>query len=215
METPDYITRRRIVGGNLAFDFLNTGGGESARPDDEALRGYQDLVAWGRYVGLLTDPESRRLSRRARQHPADAHDALESAKRLRSRLDGLFDALTSGERPTRQSLAGLRSDEAEALAAAELVQGPAGFYWSWARDDSLLRPVWPVVHAAIELLTAGPLERVKRCDGCRYWFIDESKNQSRRWCSMDDCGAAEKAQRYVARRAAARRQSRATGSPPG
>ncbi|WP_431899638.1 CGNR zinc finger domain-containing protein [Micromonospora chalcea] len=28
-------------------------------------------------------------------------------------------------------------------------------------------------------------------------FIDESKNRSRRWCSMDDCGTAEKIRRYV------------------
>jgi predicted RNA-binding Zn ribbon-like protein len=36
-------------------------------------------------------------------------------------------------------------------------------------------------------------------------FIDKSKNRSRRWCSMEDCGTDQKIRRYLARRAATRR----------
>jgi predicted RNA-binding Zn ribbon-like protein len=61
-----------------------------------------------------------------------------------------------------------------------------------------------VVHAAVELLTAGRLDRVKGCGTCRFLFLDESRNRSRRWCSMEDCGTAEKIRRYVTRRAEAR-----------
>ncbi|WP_372443637.1 CGNR zinc finger domain-containing protein [Nucisporomicrobium flavum] len=63
-------------------------------------------------------------------------------------------------------------------------------------------PLRPVVHAAVQLLTTGALDRIKRCGGCRFLFSDESKNRSRRWCSMDDCGTAEKSRRYVAVRRA-------------
>ena len=97
-----------------------------------------------------------------------------------------------------------RKAEAEGLGRAELVAGVAGFEWSWTRVADLTRPLLPVVHAAITLLTDGPLDRIKGCAGCRYLFLDESKNRSRRWCSMDDCGTAEKSRRYVARGAAAR-----------
>jgi predicted RNA-binding Zn ribbon-like protein len=60
------------------------------------------------------------------------------------------------------------------------------------------------VHAAVELLTTGPLDRIKACAGCRFVFVDESKNRSRRWCSMEDCGTTAKMRRYVARRSANR-----------
>ncbi|WP_433833395.1 CGNR zinc finger domain-containing protein [Actinoplanes sp. CA-015351] len=37
-------------------------------------------------------------------------------------------------------------------------------------------------------------------DGCRGLLLDTSKNNSRRWCSMDDCGTEAKIRRQTARR---------------
>jgi predicted RNA-binding Zn ribbon-like protein len=64
--------------------------------------------------------------------------------------------------------------------------------------------LWPVVYGAAELLTAADLSRVKQCAGCPWLFLDRSKNGSRRWCSMEDCGTHAKIVKYVARRAARR-----------
>jgi predicted RNA-binding Zn ribbon-like protein len=212
METPDHIRRLRLVGGNLALDFVNTRGGQSKpSPEDEALHDYDDLVAWARHVGLLTETAARRLLRQARRNPDAARAAYARAVKVRAYLYDLFRAVAVGRPPPGRCIAALRRDEAEALARAELVSGAGGFAWSWAHDDDLARPLRPVVHAAVELLTAGSrrqvdtLTRVKRCHGCQWLFIDASKNRSRRWCSMDDCGTDEKVRRYVARRAAARR----------
>jgi predicted RNA-binding Zn ribbon-like protein len=206
METPTYISRMRLVGGNLALDFVNTRGGQP-RPsaDDEVLHDYGDLVAWGRYVGMLTEAQARRLLGRARRNPDEAQHAYQRAVHLRSYLYQLFRALAMSRPPPGRCIAALRSDEAEALAHAELLRSDGGgFRWSWAHDHQLASPLWPVVHAAVALLTAGPLQRIKRCDGCQWLFIDESKNRSRRWCAMEDCGTAEKIRRYLARRAARR-----------
>ena len=56
------------------------------------------------------------------------------------------------------------------------------------------------MHAAVELLTDGPLDRIKTCGNCRWLFIDQSRNHSRRWCSMDECGIQMKHARFVERR---------------
>ena len=74
----------------------------------------------------------------------------------------------------------------------------------WEATDDPDRVWWPVAYAGLELLLHGPLDRIKGCGGCRYLFLDETKNRSRRWCSMDDCGTREKMRTYVARRAARR-----------
>lgn len=204
MGTPTF-QGMRIVGGDLALDFVNTQSGPPEKPpDDEALREYSDLVAWGRHMGVLTDRETSRLLRRARQNPTDALGTYERALQLRGNLYELFSSVAIGRRPPDRSMSALRTQEAEALARAELVSGDTGFEWSWAHDHDLSRPLFPVVHSAIELLTAGPIDRVKGCAGCRFHFVDETKNRSRRWCSMEDCGTAEKMRRYVARRAARR-----------
>ena len=106
-----------------------------------------------------------------------------------------------GRHPAPRSVGAIREAEAESLARASLAPADGTFAWSWAGDRSLDRPIGPVVHAAIELLTGGPLERVKACGGCSFLFLDESKNRSRRWCSMEDCGTDAKMRRFVARRA--------------
>jgi predicted RNA-binding Zn ribbon-like protein len=58
---------------------------------------------------------------------------------------------------------------------------------------------------SVELLTHGPADHIKPCHACRFLFIDHSKNSSRRWCSMDDCGKAAKIARYLQRRSDAHR----------
>ena len=68
-----------------------------------------------------------------------------------------------------------------------------------------------VSQAAYDLLTGDHLARVKVCAGCHWVFLDQSKNGSRRWCSMEDCGTSAKMRRYVARRAARRASAAAPG----
>jgi predicted RNA-binding Zn ribbon-like protein len=194
METID-VTRMRRVGGNLALDFVNTRSG----PDDDVLTGYAALLAWGVYAGTLSETEAAALRRRARDDPGGARTAFTRALRTRDALDGIFRAVAAGQSPEPADLARLRDDEADALRHAQL-DHVAGFTWTWRADHTFARPVRPVVHAAVLLLTTGQLDRIKACGGCSFVFNDESKNRSRRWCSMDDCGTAEKSRRYVVAR---------------
>jgi predicted RNA-binding Zn ribbon-like protein len=192
----------RLVGGNLALDYVNSRSGPAdGAPDDDALVGYGDVVAWARYASGLTEAEAAALRRLAREDPGGSEEALRHSLRIRECLDEVFRALAHGASPSRRALAELRDHEVDAVGHAELEPG-SPYAWTWRRDRTLLRPVRPVVHAAAELVTRGPLDRVKGCGMCRYLFIDESRNRSRRWCSMEDCGTAEKIRRFVARRAA-------------
>ncbi len=197
------VGRMRIVGGNLALDFVNTRTGPPGGPsDDDVLRDYDDLVAWARHVGFLSGSEAGTLLRLARRDHVAARDAFERTIHLRDALDDVFRASAQRQRPPAPSVAALRTAEVEALARGALVATDGSFAWSWSDDQSLARPLGPVVHAAVELLTDGPLDRVKACAGCQFLFLDGSKNRSRRWCSMEDCGSNAKMRRFVARRAA-------------
>jgi predicted RNA-binding Zn ribbon-like protein len=205
--TPGAFRGQRIVGGNVALDLLNTQNGPTGgAPEDDVLSDYRDLLAWATHVGLMTAAEERAWRRRARQRPAQADAAFQRARETRAYLHDVFDAVARGKSPARADLLRLQHDAAEALAHGRLVSAAGGYRWSWADDQDLGRPLWPVIHAALALVTDGPLERVKGCASCRFVFVDESKNRSRRWCSMDDCGAEDKMRKYVARRALARRE---------
>jgi predicted RNA-binding Zn ribbon-like protein len=56
---------------------------------------------------------------------------------------------------------------------------------------------------AIERIQAqGAWPRLKACtdEGCQWAFFDATRNRSRTWCSMEECGNREKTRRYRARR---------------
>ena len=68
-----------------------------------------------------------------------------------------------------------------------------------------------LAHAAVDLVRELDVRQLKTCPldegGCGWLFLDRSRNGSRRWCSMDDCGARAKARRLTARRRSTRAQS--------
>lgn len=204
----------RLVGGALALDFLNTRvGPPEGPPTDDVLVNYADVLAWARYAGALDAQAAQALTVVARQSPSSAEQTWERLLAARDTLDGIFRRIAAGRAPEEAALDRLARDEADAVAGGKLVPTPANghgaYAWSWVDDRSLLRPLREVVHSATYVLQTAPLARLKACAGCSFVFLDESKNRSRRWCSMDDCGTAQKVRRYVAARRA--RSARAAG----
>ena len=63
-------------------------------------------------------------------------------------------------------------------------------------------------NAALDILRSDDLARVRRCPieigGCGWLFLDRTRNRSRRWCRMADCGTQVKARRLTQRRRTAR-----------
>jgi predicted RNA-binding Zn ribbon-like protein len=202
-----------FTGGNPALDFVNTVGGmldEPLKPEDDFLHSYDDLLVFGLKTETLSERSARRLRRLARERPDQADAALEAARQTRSLLESAFRPLTQGEDPPPGALDSLGDFGAMAMARGQLVAVDGGFEWSWEGTSDLEAPLWPIAHAALELITTGPLERLKNCGRCRWLFLDTTKNRGRRWCSMEACGTDVKIERYIARR-----RERLAASPTG
>jgi predicted RNA-binding Zn ribbon-like protein len=193
-----------LLGGKLCLDFANTV--EPRHGDDQRdyLAGYPDLVRWAEHAGALNEEEARRLLGVAEARPSEAADAFGRAVILREAIYRVFSAVAYGEHPEASDLDALRAAHLEALAHYRIVRTAEGFGWDLAEGDGLGRPVWQVSLSATGLLTSGELDRVKACPtgegGCAWLFYDESKNKSRRWCSMEGCGSRAKMRRMYARR---------------
>jgi predicted RNA-binding Zn ribbon-like protein len=197
------LTDLRIVGGNLALDFVNTCAGPRHGPaDTEWLSSYEDFAAWSRHPGV--GHPSAAPSETAPRPAAIA--ALARVQACRDDMYEIFLALGDGSAPPDPALRRLHLVYIEALAQGQLTGGTEGCAWTWDPGSGLLAPLWSVVAAAVELLTHGTTGSIKSCGACRFLFIDHSKNGSRRWCSMDDCGKAAKIARYLQRRSDARGQ---------
>lgn len=193
-----------FVGGAPCLDFANTVSGDRRVAPKERIHGYGDLVSWARQAELLTPAQSRALLLRAQRDPAAASQAHAEALALRDSIFEIFFALSEGKRPAPAHLDRLNRALAEALAHRRVVQSGRNFALGWEDADDLRRILWPVALSAAELLAHADHAPVKLCGlwdttGCSWLFVDESRNHSRRWCSMKDCGNVAKARRHYAR----------------
>jgi predicted RNA-binding Zn ribbon-like protein len=211
LETSAHIAGLRLDGGHLALDFVNTMGGSyelPPEPHDEHLRSYGDLVAWGGRTGLLDEAAAERLRRAAEADPGEAERALFEAIEQREQAYSVLRALAEEREPPPDAVSGIEEKARRSLEVARLQPFDDGSYrWRWEHGDDLRSPLRPLAHATVELLADAPLDRLKRCAGCRWLFLDASKNRSRHWCSMEVCGTNAKKQRYVERRRRAARRA--------
>ena len=189
-----------IVGGHLALDFANTVDDPDGPARHDHIATYPDLLRWSVRIGVLSPAGLERLQS---IRPRAAATALARAHTLRDTINATFAEPSAAPHHWPE----LRPYAADALTHGELVATLDGYDLSWPETGDPAAMLWPVAHAAATLLTAPELRRVKHCAGCPWLFVDRSKNGSRRWCAMNDCGTHQKITRYVARRAARRQNA--------
>jgi predicted RNA-binding Zn ribbon-like protein len=69
-------------------------------------------------------------------------------------------------------------------------------------DDPAALPGWTCAAAFLDLLERKP-DRIRKCANpeCVLWYLDTTRNGSRRWHSMETCGNRAKAKRFHERHA--------------
>lgn len=192
-----------LIGGQLCLDFTNTYT-QTEVLQHEYLHCYPDLLAWSRHAGLLSDDQARQLDQKAADNPTMAAAVFNRAIALRETIYRIFAAVARQQTPLPADVTALNAWLAEAPGRPQLISTGAVFTWQWQQDASALDTMlWPIAWSAADLLTSADLPRVRQCarsDGCDWLFVDTSKNQSRRWCSMNLCGSRAKMRRYYQRR---------------
>jgi predicted RNA-binding Zn ribbon-like protein len=205
----------KLIGGRLCLDFANTvGGRRSISPSskkgvdayvvrEERLADYYDLLAWSLRVGLLTDAAAKRLAREARLRESEAADVWERAIALREAVYRISMAVIVQTQARANDLELLNRELATAHDRLMLARSEEGnFVWKWNETkDALDQMLWRVAHSAAEMLTTSDLTRLRQCggDNCGWLFEDTSRNRSRQWCDMQDCGNLAKVRRFRSR----------------
>jgi len=181
------LPKHEFVAGRLSLDFCNSVS-PTRRPTLRDRIGHpDDFLSWARRAGAPLEEKP-------------APKILARLHRLRSALIGIFHGLAEQRTPAEGDLAVLNEELAEARAAERLVPEGTGFAVADSSPQLIDRFRHAIARDAGALLT-GDLRRVKRCPShdCLWLFHDDSKNLSRRWCAMDDCGTLEKVRRYRGR----------------
>jgi predicted RNA-binding Zn ribbon-like protein len=205
--------RAKQVAGRLCLDFANLVGGWSdvdlARED--RLTDYADLLAWASNAGLLDEAAAARLWRESQDRPREAASALERARRLRDAVHAIAWNFERGL-PQRTADLDVVADEAGIARKRQRLEPSKGrLEWRLAEDRKALdSPLWPVALSAESFFTSADLTRLHSCPGddCGWHFEDATRNRSRQWCDMGDCGNVAKVRRFRSRQRGRRKRSR-------
>lgn len=184
--------------GVVALDFANTLDGRYDPVQREQLRDYDDLLAFSQLAGTLDQLTADRLAATASRSPDIAEQHLRDARALRESIFAVFSAVAAGEAPADSGLNALNAFHQRAMSHSKIIHTAEGFDWGWDDEDALDRPLWPLVRSAVDLLLTGDRRRLRECAAadCGWLFYDTSRNQSRRWCSMQSCGNRAKVQQF-------------------
>lgn len=174
----DGSERFRLLGGALCLDFINTVGGR------EETKGGGHEVARER----LQEPAHLREWASLAGAKAKEMPDLRRAIRFRESLYRIFKAAIDEKRPDPDDLDALNRE----LAADQIVVKSGRF--ALGAQDILAT----IARDALQLLTSDELTRVRQCGGesCGWLFLDTSRNRSRQWCDMRDCGNLAKVRRF-------------------
>jgi predicted RNA-binding Zn ribbon-like protein len=195
-----------LLGGRLCLDFVNTVSGKRGVNPRERLHDYQDLVSWSRQVGIFDEGEAKALLAQALRAPEQAEKAFQEAIALREALYQIFTAVAEQREPRADDLGILNATLSRSLCNQRLsFQNGRYSLGSLRGETDLDCMLWPVAKSAVELATSEEeLQRVRVCaataeDRCAWLFLDETRNRTRRWCTMKDCGNQAKARRFYHR----------------
>jgi predicted RNA-binding Zn ribbon-like protein len=185
------------VDAGRALAFVNTLWPRPAEPT-ETLVSYDALLGWARDQKLLSASAIERLQAQARKHPHQAALVLGRVRELREAFHLVLTAVELKKTPPAEAIDILGRNLAGAYAHGTLVPHEGALQWTSLGDDELDRVVWEIAHATGRLILSPRVANVRSCGAgdCGWWFLDETKNHSRRWCDMKTCGNREKLRRF-------------------
>jgi predicted RNA-binding Zn ribbon-like protein len=188
----------------ISLEFANTVHWHASQHPEETLHTYADLVSWARRIGLTGDTQARRLKRQAQTQPESARRTLGRAVRLREAIYTIFTAIIDARPVPAEELDELNRNLKTIGETAMIRPSATGFIWAWETDrDDLGSFLGQIALSAASLLLSEKHRWVGQCAddrGCGWLFLDTSKNHSRRWCDMNDCGNRAKQKRLKERR---------------
>jgi predicted RNA-binding Zn ribbon-like protein len=172
---------------DLLVDFINT---HDLEEQTDSLADPAVVNAW---IAEHTEIEA----------PVDASADPDSQRRLlalREALRGLL-RTNAGEPTGELDLSPIRRAAEQSRYHAGL--SPEGLVCINADGDSVAAFESRLLLAMELVQTLGGWPRLKACgaDSCQWAFYDTSRNRSRTWCSMEECGNREKTRRYRSRKA--------------
>ncbi|MBL4666665.1 MAG: CGNR zinc finger domain-containing protein [Sneathiella sp.] len=189
------------VGGRTAIDFANSV--KRFGKEGDGLEELDELLSFLKSMDHLHEEDASSYHMYLFQNPERCQQLMEELREIRGRFAGILDQASNGW-PIDPSFVGnlnellaryqtrlqMEPSEDGYAVKVELVeQGP----------EQLL---YPILKDIAEFLASDQLEKIRQCasDTCDLYFVNQSRNGRRRWCSMSTCGNRAKVNAYLKRK---------------
>lgn len=188
----------QFFGGRLCLDFANTMDWRTSDAPQELIPDYAALLSWSKARRTLAGKAIARLGVQGKQKAAAAAAVTQEAHAFRGEIWKAAEALCRKDRVPLESINRIL---AAVPAQPRLIRDDAGYVHDLP-GTALEEVLWPVLWSLTALLSSDDAGRLGCCQaqGCGWFFVDESPNRSRLWCSSEVCGNRERARRAYAKR---------------
>ena len=188
------------VGGRTAIDFVNTG----AKSDggDDKLATFENLLSFLKSSQLLHEDEASTYHMYLFQNPQRCEAVMESLRALRKELAQALSQIASGWPMDPMLISSVNDRLALFQTRLQLVPSEAGLELaSVLVEDGPEQLIYPILKDIAEFLASDETDKVRLCaaEDCELYFINNSRNGRRRWCSMSTCGNRAKVNAYLKR----------------
>lgn len=186
----------------LCLDYANTVSERPTGKPVDSAPGYEALLEWFVKKELLEKEARNELLSLRRTSPESVVSFVRHAHAFREALYAVFSNLAAGKKTSGQIFAVVASEVGAGVGQLILEPNPDGAILR--RNGGAPTPetlLAPIALSAAALLTSENASRVRECanHACGWLFLDHSKNRTRKWCDMADCGNKMKARRHYAR----------------
>lgn len=198
MQVSPYISKLPFLGGNLSLDFVNTVHDRHEAPLRDLLLNYLDLATWVYFADAINDSLKENLLKIGLENQGSADQIYKDALQLREAFYDFIVNLINQDEAFTTNIQLINQWLSRTFSNLELVQLNGHFVLDWNTENFELESVlWPIIRAFVDLVTSEDINCIKQCGNCGYLFVDKSKNNSRKWCSMEICGNRVKARRFA------------------
>ncbi|MEX1035804.1 MAG: CGNR zinc finger domain-containing protein [Sneathiella sp.] len=191
------------LGGRLAIDFVNSY--KRIGREKEGISNFDDLLTFMKSHHLLHEEEASDLHMFLFQNPARCQDVVDSLVELRSTFRAVLTELSQGWPANPEFYADINARLANFKSYLKVEPADGGMELKTIIDENgPEKLMFPIVRDIADFLASDHMEKTRSCanDDCDLYFVNQSRNGRRRWCSMSTCGNRAKVNAYLKRQEA-------------
>jgi predicted RNA-binding Zn ribbon-like protein len=194
LDAGTYEGTYKLVGEEISFDFINTISWRGTERENDWLDNPQNFITWALATGIVNAGQAKALKT---QSKVDLENQLYQVHTVRNDLYKILTPFAFDKKPAPESIK--KIDAMIYKISKHRHIDPKSYQWVWDEPVSFSEILAPVIWNAAYVISDLDHSRIKHCPTCNWVFYDNTKNRSRKWCDMEDCGSRDKSLRYYHR----------------